>query len=483
MFLRYARRTQAFQTLCVGLLLVMPWVQPWAFSPESNTVPLLISWACAALVMVFAPCLRPLDIARSWAVAALLSSCMGLLQYFGLAEPFSPLIHLPPYVGEAMANLRQRNQLATLLGMGTLAVLWWQAQGLRTRHALWMLALLAVGNAATGSRTGLLHMLLIVALVGGWFLTSGGMSRWSGRLTFWALLVYLVASGCLPILLSYTSGLDTTGAIARMGHNEGCGSRQVLWSNVLHLIGQKPWLGWGWGELKYAHYMASYPGERFCDILGNAHNLPLHLAVTLGVPLATLIVLAVLGWLIWMRPWKSHAPHHQLAWSVLALIGLHSLLEFPLWYGPFQIAVLLCLGLLQARRRDGRMMWSTGLRYVGVAVLAAACFVTVDYLRVRQIYVSAQDRLPLWHDRPLATAKGSWLFVRSAIFAELTLTPVNEENAAWVLQTSQDMLHYSPEPRVVRALIDSAQRLGLQTLASEHQQRLRQAYRGETSAP
>ncbi len=483
MFFRYARRTQAFQSLCVGLLLVMPWVQPWAFSPESNTVPLLISWACAALLVVFAPCLRPLDIARSWAVAALLSSCMGLLQYFGLAEPFSPWIHVPPYVGEAMANLRQRNQLATLLGMGTLAVLWWQAQGLRTRHTLWMLALLAVGNAATGSRTGLLHMLLIVALVIIWSFRLGGMSRWSRRLALWALLVYLLASWVLPILLSHTTGLDTTGAVARMGNDEGCGSRRVLWGNVLHLIAQKPWGGWGWGELKYAHYMANYPGERFCDILGNAHNLPLHLAATLGVPLAVAITFALVAWVLWMRPWKSHALHHRLAWAVLALIGLHSLLEFPLWYGPFQIAVLLCLGLLQARRRDGRMTWPAGLRYVGVAVLVAASFVTVDYLRVRQIYVSAQDRLPIWRDPPLATAKGSWLFVRSATFAELTLTPVNEENAAWVLQTSQDMLHYSPEPRVVRALIDSAQRLGLQTLANEHRQRLRQAYRSETSAP
>ena len=45
-----------------------------------------------------------------------------------------------------------------------------------------------------------------------------------------------------------------------------------------------PWLGWGWGELDYAHYATLYDGPRFCDILDNAHNLPLHLAVELGIP-------------------------------------------------------------------------------------------------------------------------------------------------------------------------------------------------------
>ena len=43
-----------------------------------------------------------------------------------------------------------------------------------------------------------------------------------------------------------------------------------------------------------------------------------------------------------------------MAWAVLAVIGLHSLLEYPLWYGPFQIAFGLCLAWL----------WLTGRRPV-----------------------------------------------------------------------------------------------------------------------
>jgi O-antigen ligase len=118
----------------------------------------------------------------------------------------------------------------------------------------------------------------------------------------------------------------------------------TLWSNVLELIGQKPWFGWGWGRLDYAHYMHLYEGARFCDILDNAHNLPLHLAVELGVPMALILCGAAL-WSTWRsRPWRESDPLRQLAWTVLAVLALHSLLEYPLWYGPFQMALGICLG-------------------------------------------------------------------------------------------------------------------------------------------
>src|SRR5665811_2179347 len=93
----------------------------------------------------------------------------------------------------------------------------------------------------------------------------------------------------------------------------------------------------------------SYPGARFCEILDNAHNLPLHLVVELGLPLAVLVCGAGL-WLVWrQRPWRERDATRQMAWAVLALILLHSLLEYPLWYGPFQVAFGLSLWLLWRR--------------------------------------------------------------------------------------------------------------------------------------
>ena len=463
-------------------LMVWPWVAPWSPSPQPNTVPLLVSWACIGGLMLGGLRIQPLDIARAWVWAALISSAMGLVQYFGAAEAFSPWLHVAA-LGEANANLRQRNQLATLLAIGMLSVLWWQANGLQTRHALWMLALLAVGNAATTSRTGLLHMVLVTGLTVFW----SWRSRWrtqrlSPRLALGTLAVYLLANWGLPWLLSALSGQDVVDAMTRMGHNEGCGSRRVLWANVLQLIGQKPWTGWGWDELKYAHYMTPYAGgpeKRFCDILGNAHNLPLHLAVTLGVPVTIALGLGLLAAVFWARPWQNRLPTPQWAWSLLAVIGLHSLLEFPLWYGPFQMAVLLCGLLLLAPSSPIKAPLSHGLQLLGGLILATVCIVGADYARARQIYLPAHQRWPVWQHDPLGAARSSWFFKRSATFAELTMTPVTPQNAPWVLATSLDMLHYSPEPKVVRPLILSAHLLGRQDLVALHMARWRAAFPSE----
>ena len=466
----------------MGALLVLPWLTPWSPAPQPNTVPWLLSWACVGLLLVGGQQVRPLDIARAWACAALISSVLGLIQYFGAASALYPWLHITG-LGEANANLRQRNQLATLLGMGLMAVLCWQAHGLKTRQALWMLALLGTGLAATRSRTGLLHMLLITVLTAFW----AHRSRWQGlryspRLALWALAFYWLASWGLPWFLGVLTEHVTLSALIRLGDDEGCRSRRVLWANVLHLIAQKPWTGWGWDALKYAHYITPYAGApevRFCDVLGNAHNLPLHLAVTLGIPIAAALVLAVLAVLAWARPWGQTEPTVQLAWSVLALIGVHSLLEFPLWYGPFQMAVLLCALLLRKRAPLGAPRPSRHVQLAGGLVLAMAALLASDYARVRQIYVPAHQRWPAWRDDPLGAARSSWFFKSSATFAELSLTRLTPENAPWVLTTSQAMLHFSPEPMVVRALIVSAQLLERHDLVALHSARWRAAFASE----
>ena len=52
-------------------------------------------------------------------------------------------------------------------------------------------------------------------------------------------------------------------------------------------------------------------------------------------------------------------------------------------------------------------------------------------MRVTQIYLSAEDRLAGWREDPLPRLRTVWLFREHVQFAELTLTPLTRENAAW----------------------------------------------------
>lgn len=467
--------------------LILPWLVPFTNGPTSSAIPWLVSATCAIFGWLFRALITVQAIASGWLIAALVSAAMALLQYFDLAATFNPWVNNAA-VGEAFANLRQRNQFATLTSIGLLSLLWqvdrWWPHSQRSAWGgRWLLlcaggVLLALGNATSGSRTGLLQWLLIVGLTvawrprGQWRLVAVGAG---------ALATYLAAALVLPRLLESIAGINSGGLLGRFAEDVGCGSRRVLWSNVLHLIAQKPWTGWGWGELDYAHFITLYPGARFCDILDNAHNLPLHLAVELGVPFA----LAVCGagcWLVWRaKPWSEQDATRQLAWGVLAVILLHSMLEYPLWYGPFQMAAGLSIWLLWRTPKWLQFMPLNTMLSACIAIVLIACiaFSAWDYWRISQLYLPIADRASAYREDTLEKARDSWLFQDQVRFAELATTPLMPDNAQQINTLAHQLLHFSPEPRVIEALIESAVMLGRDDEAVYFLQRFKAAFPAE----
>jgi hypothetical protein len=210
-------------------------------------------------------------------------------------------------------------------------------------------------------------------------------------------------------------------------------------------------------------------------MLGNAHNLPLHMAFVWGVPAALAGMLGVSMWVIRARPWRYKSAEHQLAWGVLGVLALHSLLEYPLWYGPFQVALLLCLWLMggrvwQACQNRAR---TTGL---GVVLLGILAFIAYDHAQVQQIYWPSAQRYSVWRGQALQVAQRAWLFRGTALFAQVTTTPVHEGNARAMLEDSLRAMHTSPEPRVIEKLLDSAQLLGEDALYEAHKKHFQRVY-------
>lgn len=431
---------------------------------------------------------RALAVGRGLAWAACLSVAIGLAQYFGHAAWLKPWGAIPMEpLGMAYGNLRQRNQFASLCCMGLVAVLWLQARASGGGRLQWAVAAawLVVGLAASTSRTGLLQLVGIVGTTA-WL---GGRQRRTAaqrgpRLAHPSCVLallpgYAAASWLLPRLASG----NVEGMISRLREGAPPGhGRLVLWQNVLELIAQHPWRGWGWGELSYAHYSHLYAGERFVEILDNAHNLPLHLAVTLGIPAAV----AICGGWVWMvlraRPWAERDPARIMVWGLLGVIVLHSLLEYPLWYAPFQLVFGLCLGFLWRGRpvADSKpnRPFAPGLpaltATISIAFLAGVAW---DYTRASQIYLARAERLPAWREHTLDRLRGrSWFFGDAVKFAELTLTPVTRDNAAAMNVLAGEMLHFSPEPRVVVKRIQAASLLGDDGEVQAQLARFRAAY-------
>ena len=510
------------------VFIALPWLNPFSPGPTPSVAPLLVSWACAAallltraplagaatrlalpgaaamlffgaslwrtglppgaevlalgmsLLAIMACALRFAGadqadgrvVAGAWLLAGLVSAVMGALQYTGAAQALAPWVS-PANLGDAFGNLRQRNHYASLTSIALCALLWLARQDdgfQRPLQAFVPAVLLAAGNALSHSRTGLFQLLLILGLAWVWGLYRERAARW---VLAPVLPVYLLTALAMPLLIP---GGAHAGIFTRLSEGApSCASRTTLWLNVLDLIRLEPWWGWGWGRLDYAHFATLYDRPRFCDILDNAHNLPMHLAVELGLPVALILCGAALWAVLRLQPWREADPLRQMAWAVLAVMGLHSLLEYPLWYGPFQMAAGICLGLLVVVPQSRSRLPLAAL-VLAVALAAGVGLATQDYHRARQSYLSSEERGAAFTDQTREETRKAWIFHDQVLFAELTTATLERANAEWTLAAATTLLRFSPEPRVIEKAIESAVMLGRDDEALQHLARFRAAF-------
>jgi len=224
---------------------------------------------------------------------------------------------------------------------------------------------------------------------------------------------------------------------------------------------------------------------RFCDYPDNAHSLPLHLALEMGIPLSLLILVLGSLW-VWRRqPWAEKDTGRCMAWGVLWVVGLHSMVEYPLWNGPFQMAVGLALGLVWSRMpapaealplpvpKTSPQGVQVGLMCMAMAMFLGCCYTLWDFNRIAQPFFAPPLRDAAFRDDPLKHAMASWVFKHHAEFAKLVTLKVTPENAKESLVLAERVAHYSPELRVINKWIEIATLAGEDKLAETLSERLK----------
>lgn len=125
-----------FDAIAVPLALLavaLPFLFAVTDSPIANFWPLIASWVCGAVLLLLAAGWVRAGVAQrrgpaGWGwllagglgLAALVASVIGLVQYLAGDVGLGPWIHAS-VPGQAVGNLRQRNQQATLLSLGAWA--------------------------------------------------------------------------------------------------------------------------------------------------------------------------------------------------------------------------------------------------------------------------------------------------------------------------------------------------------------------------
>ena len=108
--------------------------------------------------------------------------------------------------------------------------------------------------------------------------------------------------------------------------------------------------------------------------------------------------------------------------------------------------------------------------------MLAVAYAAWDYHRVSQIYLAPSERASAYREDTLEKARETRLFRRQFDFAMLNLTPLTRENALQIHVLGNQLLHFSPEPRVIEKVIESAVMLRRDDEALLHLARYRAAF-------
>jgi len=460
------------------VLLALGAALPWGAGGQAlSLVTGAVGFCLAAIVLVHAGQLAggridavPLGSTffLAWVITGLLNVAVALVQVFAPDWPDGNWIAHSSVAGRAVGNLRQPNHLSSLLlwaaialigmveikrlvgGTGTGAVaqrgLSQQAKAPATipappspsalaycMHAAgpWLcMALLIWAIVLTASRTGLVGVTLLAL----WGLLDRRLSRSSRWLLIATPVMYAIAWWGMAWWAQASE--HTFGGQQRLAEGDVSGSRFRIWADALHLIALHPWTGVGWGNFNFAWSLTPFP-NRHTAFFDHTHNLPLQLAVELGVPMAVLIC-GLLVWALW-QAWRramAAAPADSAAGRcavmMLVLIGLHSLLEYPLWYAYFLLPTAFVWGFAlglpaaaQARQEDtglthqpNRRSWP--LATAGALCVVGAVFSVFDYLRVAEIFTARLGAAPL--EQRIEAGQRSIFFAHHAHYAAATVS-------------------------------------------------------------
>ena len=465
----------------VGVGALLPWgAEAQALSLVAGAAGLCVAAAVvlrAGQVAAAGPLAVPVARAffGAWAVVGVLHAAVALVQVFAPDLADGNWIAHSSVAGRAVGNLRQPNHLSSLMLWAAIALVGWlelqreaglavqQAaqraadglaassgvgrafNGLRAHRLLWVLAALGMALfiwavVLTASRTGLVG----VALLALWALADRRLSRPARDLLLATPLLYAAAWWGMAWWAQASD--HTFGGQQRLAEGDVSGSRFRIWADALQLIAQHPWTGVGWGNFNFAWSLTPFP-QRHTAFFDHTHNLPLQLAVELGLPLA-LVISALLLWALWQAGRRALAATGaasaagRCALMMVLLIGLHSLLEYPLWYAYFLLPTAfawgLALGLPAAVARADptaapaealapatpRPPWLRAA--AGVLCVAGALFALFDYLRVAAIFEARRGAAPL--EQRIEAGKRSAFFGHHAHYAAATVsdTPAQE---------------------------------------------------------
>ncbi|MDO8988741.1 MAG: Wzy polymerase domain-containing protein [Sideroxyarcus sp.] len=321
-----------------------------------------------------------------------LNTLAGFLQHYRWNTFLNPFVTLKTSVA-VYGNTAQPNHYASYLSFGLISL---GLLHVRLSMRAWQTALLAAPMlfvmALSGSRSSWLYLLFVAGLAF-WVQKRDRAAR---PLLYYSLLLvlgfwqmhYVVQ---IPWLEGSTGSVTTAERL--FGDNASGSIRVQLWREASLIFAQFPLLGAGFGQFAFQHLQLAVemhnPG--IVGLYNNAHNLVMQTAAEAGTA-GLIVLLLTLG--MWL--WQAFARGAQWTiyqwwgYAVLAVLGIHSMLEYPLWYAYFVGVAAFMLGMFDVTG------YRLELRNVGrVSVALMLLLGALSLLQVHLAYQRLENALLL----------------------------------------------------------------------------------------
>nr|WP_282098857.1 O-antigen ligase family protein [Qipengyuania sphaerica] len=202
----------------------------------------------------------------------------------------------------------------------------------------------------SGSRMGLL--LLVLSSIGGALLVMArGTSRKTGKIRL-AVPAVLAVGGLGAV--AYAARIPAlVDVLSRFSQSAG-GRTSQIWPDAVWLAGQAWPFGTGLGTFPHVFGLAERLAVVDTTYANRAHNDWLEFVIEAGLPgLVVLLGMGAILFVSMVRKWRGMwDPADSWAAFALFVIGLHSLVDYPLRAIAMSIVAGIAAGLLLANKSD-----------------------------------------------------------------------------------------------------------------------------------
>jgi O-antigen ligase len=350
-------------------------------------------------------------VARAAAIALVLGALFAV--FCQVVQTFGWEVHVRPFVvayrvtveRRPFGNMAQANHLATYISFGMTAAVYL----LCTRRLPWIgwlvvSLLFAIGEALTVSRTPWLQTGVVVfgalwlglnrqpdangdAIPTRLSFDKKRTSPWRALLAPIGVLAVFVVANIFVRWANQAWSLNLATSAAERFHEAGqISPRLALWKYGWSMFKESPLFGVGWGEFPIHQYGLTEALGKI-ELANNSHDIVLDLLAKTGIVGALIIFGGIAMWLFRVVR-ARHNPGMIFGLTLLGVLGVHALVEYPQQYMFFLLPAAFFVGLLEPADARFVPVPLTRIAYGLLVVIGIGALypVLADYWRAEVLY-------------------------------------------------------------------------------------------------